>query len=661
MANRSKQVLAALAGLALLAGGALGQNDPRIDRRTGADTRVWSPARHFDVQHMKLDITIPDMDEAKFRAIQTLDVVAVGKARDELRLDCRGPVINSVRSGGKSLAFTQEGAELLIRFADAVPAGQRVSLVIDYDLDYRRSTPFTGLFWSAGRPDDANVNNHWPQMHTQGQPQSNSRWFPCHDFPNDRLSTEIVVDVETGYTVISNGQLLSGGGSGPDAAGDGRARWHWKQQGSHAAYLVTLVVGKFEMVDLGGPDSARPGLPIRVWGSLGKAKELRAVFADTPQMITSFERILDEPYPWEKYDSVAARNYVGGAMENTSASTFFGTIHDAPPSTQQGIIAHELIHQWLGDLVTCRSWAHIWLNEGWASMGQALWEEEAARLKGGDSREAYLGAIAGFMSQQRANRGTAPRQPALVSNMYDDPFEVFMKQDNPYPKGALVLHMLREMLGDKTFFAGVHLYIDRFKYDVAETDDFRRCLEEVSGRNLEQFFDQWCFRPGMPQLTIDVDWDASQGALLVSVEQTQTINASNPSYVFDLPIEIERADGLRARESIRVDAKQVVARFVVSEQPKDVVVNPGLQVACRPRIRKDLAMWQRQLEHGPTPMARIEAIEHLAALAMAPEATAETTAMLNAIARLQHDPRVHASVRAAAIEAGMTGSVATQR
>ncbi|MCW5753175.1 MAG: M1 family metallopeptidase [Phycisphaeraceae bacterium] len=645
--HRASHLVSVLIALVVCIGFAGAQpdlrSDPRIDPRTGQDLRVWAPARHFDYQHMKLEITIPDMNIPKFHAIQTLRARAVGKDRAEMRLDAQGPVINAISSGGRSLAFTHERRELLIYFPAPVRAGTEIEITIDYDLDYSRSTPFTGLFWSAGRPGDPEINNHWPQMHTQGQPESNNRWFPCHDYPNDRLSTEILVDVEDGYQVLSNGRLISGKGQGPDRAGPGRVRWHWLQESPHVAYLVTLVVGKFAIVEIGGPDSARPGLPMRAWGPLGKERELRELFKYTPEMVAAFERYLGREYPWDKYDQVAARNYVGGAMENTSASTFFGTIASVPPETQQGIIAHELIHQWMGNLLTCRGWAHIWLNEGWASMGQALWDEEYARLQGRDPREAYLAAISQFLGQQRSNRGTAPRQPALVSNLYRNPLDVFMKQDNPYPKGALVLHMLREMLGEEVFFEGVRLFVRRHQFQEVETSDFRRCLEEVSGRSLERFFEQWCMRPGLPQLTVEIDWVADDMSLVIVLRQTQTINAYNPAYAFELPIHIEYADGRSEVRSIFMDTRESVTRWGLSAPPKDVIVNPDLTVACRPRINKSLSMWRHQLEHGPTIPARIEAVEYLASL---------RDARLDDLLELTlNDDSLHPAVRSAAADA----------
>jgi len=656
--NRIRTALFALVGLAMAGGGlgmgqsrALAQSDVRFDPETGRDRHVWPPDRHFDHLHMMLEIDIPDMDVPRFDAVETLRVQAIGKDRDRLVLDAGPLEIHAVRRDGRPVAFSHAEGKVTLWFTDPVPAGEVAEVVIEYALEYARGNNFAGLYWSKGRPSDPDPNMHWPQIHTQGQPESNSRWFACHDFPNDRLSTEVIATVPAGYQVLSNGALASP--EGGEVIDGGRVRWHWLQAEPHMNYLVTFVVGKFEVVDVGGPDSARPGLPMRVWGPLGKADHMREVFADTAEMVRYFEELLDEPYPWAKYDQVVARGYTSGAMENTSASTFFITAATAPPGVLDGIIAHELIHQWFGDLLTCRSWAHIWLNEGWASMGQALWAEQEARLQGGDddaASDAYLESIAGFLSSQRTNMTTSPQYPALVSNLYSDPFEVFMKANNPYAKGALVLHMLREGLGDRVFFDAVADYIDRYRFHEVETDQFRKVLEEHSGLSLERFFDQWVHRPGIPGLDVDLEYDSAAGELVVSVEQTQRIDARNPAYHLSVPLLVE-VEGREPRY-VRVlsDRREVTERFAVPARPSRVSLDPRLSIAARSRVTKPLGMWIDQLESGPTVIARLRAAEHLR--------DTDDQRAHDALARVAADPGALGALRTAASRHGAGDAVA---
>lgn len=614
-AGRVSALLGAVIGAVVLVGApAAAQPGTLVDRDTGRSLLNWPPPTHFDHQHGKLEIDIPSMDEPEFSATLTLTLAATGTDRDHIRLDAGAMLtIKSVRVGGRAQSFTHADGDLMIWLDRPAERDRPIEVVVEYDLSYRNGNNFAGLYWSPGSPGSRDENQRWPQIHTQGQPESNSLWFPCHDFPNDRLTTEIVVTVEEGYQVLSNGALLTPMGGEP--AGEGRRRWHWLQAQPHPNYLVTLVVGKFELLDMGGPESARPGLPMTVWAPLGRADRTREVFADTAQMVASFERILDEPYPWAKYDQVVARGYTSGAMENTSASTFFIAAAFAEPGAMDGIIAHELIHQWFGDLLTCKSWEHIWLNEGWASMGEALWAEEEARLTTGDpraARDAYESVVARSLSAQRGNRTTSPEWPALVSSQYQIPLQVFMKSDNPYTKGQLVLHMLREGLGDELFFRAVARYIDEFKFREVETDDFRLVLERESGLSLERFFDQWTKRPGIPSLQVDIDWDASARVLRVRVDQTQQIDADNPAYWFHVPIGVRLADGTTRTVRVLSDQRSVSAEFPLEAAPEEVVVNPGLAVAARTRVNKDLALWLEQLDDAHSVFDRLRAIEHLA-------------------------------------------------
>lgn len=588
---------------------ALGQLDPRINSSTGRDRRVWPPDRNFDHIHLRLEIDIADMDEARMEVVQTLTLSAIGTDRRELVLRAGEKIqITQVTRNDRQQAFTHAEDRLVIHFDRPLERNVPTEVEIRYTLAERSTAIGGGLTWTKGRPSSKNPNSRAAQIHTQGQPESNHSWMPCHDFPNERMSTEMVVTVQNGYQVLSNGELIA-----EEPVGEGRTRWHWLQRGDHPAYLVTLVVGQFEIMDIGGDDSARPGLPIRVWAPLGKGEHCAEVFGRTAEMIAFFEEILDEPYPWAKYDQVVARDYFNGAMENTSASTFYIFAANADPGSQDDIIAHELFHQWFGDLLTCKSWEHIWLNEGWASMGEALWAEHAGRVEGGQvqAKRDYQRAIARFMGQQRRNRSTAPKSPALASNLYSRPFEVFMKADNPYPKGALVLHMLRMKLGDEVFFWGVAGYIDANKYGLVESDDFRKALEQASGISLERFFAQWVERPGIPRLEIKASYDADAGTVELTLDQVQTINADNPAYALDLPVVIEFEDGGSRTVILSTVQTHASLSVAVRSAPSNIIVDPDLMVAARTRVKKSLGMWLEQIDHAPSLIAQLRAIEHL--------------------------------------------------
>ncbi len=581
-----------LALLVLIASPAFAQSDPRIERDTGRDLRVWNPPRHFDHRHLRLEIDFPNPAEPRMLVRQRLTMAAIGRDRDLIELDA-GPLnINSLRVDGTERGFSHAQRRLSIPLRPPAPRDREITLEIDYELDLRRTAiAIGGLLWNPGEPGSTQQGRRHPRVHTQGQPQFNHNWFACRDRPDEKITSEIIVVVPEEFRVLSNGRLLSRNKDWGDPAGEGRRRWHWLQDKPHSPYLVTLVIGMMDVVEVEGLDDYGITVPMRLWGIEGSAERLQRVFASTPAMFDFFQREYGVEYPWDKYDQVIAPDYIGGAMENTTASTFASGFLDSPAGGADRIIAHELAHQWIGNLVTCRTWEHIWLNEGYASMAEALWAAESVRLKGGseaDADGAYLEMVAGALRGQGANRPRAPREPAMASNFYYDPIQIFAKRDNPYQKGLLVLHMLRERLGPDLFRKATTLFIERHAFDTAESNDLRRAMEEVSGLSLEKFFDQWVFRHGLPELRIDLDWNADTNTLTIRSEQIQPIDEHNPAFVFDMPVTIFAADDSVLVQRVKIDGQVSEATFELSATPVDVMIDPRMTVTCRKRVRTPL-------------------------------------------------------------------------
>ncbi len=598
--------------LALILAPAARAQDPRIDPDTGADLAHYPPPRHFDHLHMSLAIDIPDMGVPKITAVERLTVAAIGRARKELVLDA-GPDLSisgvQLESGAKPsaagsatpLAFTHANDKLTIAFPKPLPPGQQATFVISYSGEFPHANG-KGLTWTQGTADAQSPTNQAAQIHSQGQPDQNHTWFPCHDFPNERLTTELVVTVDDAYVVASNGRLDSKVLGSPSPSGTPRSTWHWVQDRPHANYLVSLVVGKFAIVGL-SPTGPTPlnmnAQPVRcyLYTPFGTEQNAAKVFARTPDMVYFFSEYFGHPYPWDKYSQALVRRFAAGGMENTSATTLGTRPATAKPGTQDDLISHELAHQWTGDLLTCKSWEHIWLNEGWANYAEALWAEHDAGDNPAARKKAYLGVIRRFLGMQRAlNRTYAPAFPPMASNLYNAPDDAFIRPNDPYSKGGLVLHMLRVRLGDELFQRAVQTYINRFAFKEVETDDFRQTLEEVSAQSLEQFFDQWVTRPGLPRIEADLAWaDAPSpgpreggGTLTVTIEQTQRIDAKNPAYVFELPIEVEDADGDRRTVRMAIDARSQSASFDLAHRPRNVRLDPDLNVACARNVRTSL-------------------------------------------------------------------------
>lgn len=608
--------------LALAASVATGQapDDPRIDPASGRLIATWPKDRLFDHVHMRLELRFPDMGRAALEGVQTLSLRPLGRGRAGIVLDCDGPVASEVTLNGGSCQFEQEGKQLRVRFPSELARGAMGELVIRYTLDFSGQKG-QGLTYSAAEPDAESLTSQFPQVHAQGQAESNSRWFPCLDHPSERLTTELIVHVEQGYEVVSNGRLVSQGPS--DAAG--AVRWHWLQDKPHSPYLVTIVIGKLARVEFGGPGSARPGVPMPVFTPHGTEGNVASTFAGTPEMMAFFEDRFGVPYPWDQYAQCIVRDFASGGMENTSCTLLLLRASRATqPGRMDDLIAHELAHQWFGDLVTCKSWDHLWLQEGWATYSEALWQEHKAAPEGEDkARAAYLRSILGnYRGQRSRNRSSAPAAPPMVSNRFTDPERVFRKADDPYSKGAVILHMLRSRLGDEVFFRGARLYLERYSYKSVETDDFRRVMEEVSGRSLEQFFAQWCLRPGLPRVDVEQAWDEATSTLTVSVEQMQTIDYLNPAYAFTLPVLIKLSEDDARWMHIDIDSRRATASLVLPSKPTQVSVDPNLTVLAAVRVEKPLAMWADEALHGPTLLARLRAVEHLMSIGAGAEVAA---------------------------------------
>lgn len=557
--------------------------DPRIDPETGRQLATWAPARPFDHEHMRLVLRFADMNKAQFEGVMTLRARAVGAPRAALSLDCKGPKVSRVLVRGVEAAFTQQDNKLLIACSPPASPGEMIEAVVEYTCDFAASKG-DGLVWRRPRADAESESARLPQVWSQGQPEHNSRWFPCHDSPNEKLTTELMVTAPAEYEVCSNGRLVSA----IDDQGGFKA-WHWSQETPHPAYLVTLAIGRFSVIDLADDEAKATGLRVVAYAPVGREESAARTLGATVAMIRFFEQRFDESYPWAQYAQVCARGFNGG-MENTSATTMTDAITSGRAGQWDDLIAHELAHQWFGDLVTCNSWEHLWLNEGWATYAEALWAEHKASALGPEkAREAYQRAIAGNLRSQRVtNRGFAPDFPAMVSNRYSDPDEMFSRLDNPYPKGACVLHMLRRRVGDDAFFKGSARYLDRFKHATATTDDFRRCLEETSGVSLERFFDQRVYRPGYPRLGVDLSWDASTRTLGVAFEQTQKVDRLNPAYTLDIPVVAHMEDGTSRTFIAKVHERTGRLDVVLDARPARVSIDPDLTICAPTQIRTPL-------------------------------------------------------------------------
>lgn len=590
------------------------------DEATGRDMRHYPPDRIVEYHHMKLDMHFENLNDMTFTATETLTFTPIGDPTNALTLHAVGLDIHNVMMNGALVEHFHDGETLTVSFDPPLEVGRKRELIFDYTC--RR--PYDGLYFTPARED---APHYTAEVHTQGQPEANRHWFIAHDFPNQMLTTELRVNVPRGFQVSGNGRLTS-----HDVRGD-REVWHWLQDKPHVTYLVSLAIGKFERVDL---DHDR--VPMTVWTPPGTGHMVEQTYGNTGAMIDLFERHFGVEYPWARYDQLIIKNFMAGGMENTSATNMYPTaIFDERALLDRdldGLISHELAHQWAGDLLTCKSWAHIWLNEGWATYSSALWFEER------DGEDGLLDSMR--RSFGVANRDVTTNDLAMVSPIYRTAMDTFRRRANPYPKGASILHMLRRELGEELFWEGTQLYFNRHQHQPVETNDLRYAYEEVSGRGLEWFFDQWAKRPGTPHLDVHVRYEPKGRELIVDIEQTQHIDWRTPAFRFTLPVWV-RVDDEWEVVAIDVREKSTQFRRTLRGKPLVVAIDPYLHVLKVMDEDKPLAFWLAQLEFGPTIAARHDAVE-----AIGKHDSPEHVDLLTAIAR---DDSVRYTLRNTAVNA----------
>jgi aminopeptidase N len=548
----------------------------------------WTRDRSVDVQHIKLDVRL-DFARRSISGIATHRIAAIADALREVVFDAGEMSINEVLADGKPTQFDLADSKLTIAMPRRLKVGEEVEVAINYSAHPRRGLYFVG-------PDEGYPNKRL-EAWTQGEDLDSRYWFPCYDYPNDRITSEVLATVPVNFFALSNGALVR-------TKEDKRRRtktWHWRHDVPHSNYLISLAAGEFaEVVDRHGD------LPVTYYVAPGREADAKRAFGNTPKMIAFFERKIGVPYPYAKYAQVAVSDFIFGGMENSSATTQTAdTLHDARAHldfTSDPLVAHELAHQWWGDLLTCRDWSHAWLNEGFATYFEALWSEEnlgpdefAWNLR--RDREAYF--------HEDSSRYRRP----IVCNRYRAPIELFDR--HLYEKGSLVLHMLRHEVGDALFFKALNLYCTRNRGRNVITQDLQNAFEEATGRNLDWFFDQWVYKEGHPALEVSSVYDAKRKLASVTVKQTHAVSEKTPLFRFSVTIALMNEKGRETRHRVEVKAKEHTFNFPSAAAPKAVRFDPEFDIAKTLRHKRGREALELELKHSPEAIGRAAAAREL--------------------------------------------------
>ncbi|MFM8288379.1 MAG: M1 family aminopeptidase [Planctomycetaceae bacterium] len=513
-------------------------------------------SRTIDQQHLRLELQFnPAQREMRGRAVHRLKLL---KPTAVVELDAQAMTIGRVTVAGESLAdkptevATQHAAEKLsIPLPREMPAGSVLNVVVEYTV----SNPTEGLHFVTPDPHEPGAQS---MLWTQSEPESARCWFPCLDSPTDRLTSEIVATVPAEWVVLSNGTLQGD----PTRQGANRT-WHWKQDQTHVPYLLSVVAGDFEVLE-----QEWDGIPVQSYVPRGRLADARRSFEKTPAMMKYFSEQIGFRYPWPKYAQICVDEYNWGGMEHTSATTLnLETLHDARAHedvSSIGLVAHELAHQWWGDLVTCKDWGELWLNEGFATYFATLWTEhdqgmDEASWERWNEAAGYRGEDAGY-------------RRSIVNYRYGRPEQMF--DSHSYPKGGRVLHMLRHELGDELFWRSLNLYLTAHQYRTVETANLRIAIEEASGESLNWFFDQWLYRAGHPEFQVDWRWDEERKTAVVTVRQTQNVDAETPLFRTSANIELGHGEHAEVRRVHLTKAEETL-HFPCDQRPTRVCFDPA--------------------------------------------------------------------------------------
>lgn len=521
-----------------------------------------SYTRTIDIVHTKLDLSF-DFEKEAVLGQAWLHITPIFDPVSEIELDAQYFDIHKLTlEKGAPLPFEYEDSvKLQIELPNTLKRGDTTVIYLDYTAYPGKGgvsgssaiTSSKGLFFIDPRNEDPYKPT---QIWTQGETEHNSNWFPTVDKPNERTTQELALTVPAYMETLSNGVLVKS-----EELAEGVRKDHWKLDQPHAPYLFMIAAGDYAIVDDLWED-----VPVHYYVEKDYEPYAAEIFDHTPEMLSFFSDILDYKYPWPKYDQVVVRDFVSGAMENTTAVIYGDFVQkyglDLVGNDNDFIVAHEMFHHWFGDLVTCESWSNLTMNEGFANYSEYLWKDYK---EGKDLADFHRSnEISGYLQQARQEKHP------LIYFQYEEAEQMF--DQHSYNKGGLVLHMLRHYLGDDEFFAGLNLFLERNAYTAVEAHDLRLAMEDISGEDLNWFFNQWYFAAGHPKLTISDDY--KDGMLTVTVEQTQDVKESPAIFTLPTEIDIYKADGSIMRMPITIDKREQTVVIPMDEEPQLVMFDP---------------------------------------------------------------------------------------
>lgn len=561
------------------------------------------PEKINDLVHTKLEARF-DYEKSYMYGKVWITLTPHFYSVDSLTLDAKGMDIKAVGIVKGTVTapakYSYNGKQLFIKLDKTYQKGQQYKVYIDYtakpeELEKGGGSAAIsdnkGLYFINPKGEDKEKPT---QIWTQGETESTSVWCPTIDKPNQKCTQEFFLIVPARYVSLSNGKLLQ-----QQKNADGTRTDYWKMELPHSPYLFFIGIGDYAVVK-----DMYKGKEVSYYVEKEYAGVAKKIFGNTPEMIAFFEKLTGVNYPWVKYAQMTARDYVSGAMENTTATLHQESAQQDSRQLLDGnewesTIAHELFHHWFGDYVTAKSWSNLTVNESFANLSQVLWDEFKYGKDAGDA-ENYKNMQQYLSSQEDAKKD-------LVRFYYADKEDMFDLVS--YQKGGRILNMLRTFLGEEAFNKSLNLYLTTYKFGNADANQLRLAFEEISGKDLNWFFNQWYFSSGHPKLNITYSYNGADKTALVNVKQTQAGKA------FILPVAIDiYADGKKIRQHVWVDQKDQTFTFPAASQPDLVNFDGDKILLCeKTESGKYLANYIFQYKNAGLYLDRREAIAACAA------------------------------------------------
>jgi len=552
----------------------------QVETRSYYQDKDLVPREHVaDFQELSLKISFRP-EEKKVMGEVTHNFKVLRKDLDSLRLDAIRMDFSSVTLDGKAVNYTSNDKYLDIHFEDPLKWKTSHELKIKYE-----ANPLVGMYFIGW---DDSTGNSRKQIWTQGQGINNRHWIPMYDEKNDKVISETIIEFDEGYEVLSNGELLK-----KKSLGKGKVQWHYRISKPHPTYLIMIGIGKYAIEE----KKSASGVPMQFYYYPDQPEQLEPTYRYSVEMFDFFEKEIGVPYPWKNYSQIPVQNFMYGAMENTT-STIFGDFYlvDERAYLDKNYVrvnAHELAHQWFGDMVTARASAHHWLQESFATHYDMMYQREAF----GQDHFDWVRLDYNWKSLKASEDDIRPVAHSAAGTT------------RHYPKGAFVLEMIKYVVGREQYNAAVKHYLEKHAYGNVDSEDLLIAFHEKLGYSLDWFWEEWIYQGGEPHYQVDFKADGKMAHFYV--QQIHEVNALRGYFKMPIDFLIAYKDGSVDRQTVWVEDASELVSFEQKGEIDYYLFDPNYQVMKEVSFKKPLAVLKSQAVEAEHMLDRYQAIEKL--------------------------------------------------